>query len=94
MYIRISILAVAALLLALEVIFLPCDYQNPGLRPDLDAGYHTVAGMSNEMILDLDALVCEISFTLLAAAAALVLAQFISKKLQAFREQENAVMDK
>jgi len=80
MSLRIFIISLAALLIALETVFLPCDYVNDALPSQPDAGYHTLAHLNNEMILDLDALVYEVSFTILLAVVALIVTRGISGK--------------
>ncbi|MGB8354444.1 MAG: hypothetical protein WCD79_11180 [Chthoniobacteraceae bacterium] len=80
MYLRIFILIAAALLITLETVFLPCDYVNQTVPSAPDAGYHTMAHFNNEMILDLDALVYEIFFTILAAVIALILTRGVARK--------------
>jgi len=70
---RILILFLTTLAIALESIFLPCDYVNQSLPYQPDAGYHTLSNMNTEMTLDLDALVYEICGTLAAGAVALMI---------------------
>ena len=79
MLLRIFIVAVTALLIALEAIFLPCEFVNKGMAIRPDAGYHTFSDINTEMVMDGNALVYEMGITLLLCAVALTIAQVTAR---------------
>ena len=64
---RLAVVAIISVMLLLECIFLPFTYTDqpdPKLR---NAGFHTLAGKQQDMILDTEALILELVGTLGAA---------------------------
>ncbi|MGB8354311.1 MAG: hypothetical protein WCD79_10515 [Chthoniobacteraceae bacterium] len=75
MLLRIFIVVVTAMLIALEAIFLPCEFVNKGMAIQPDAGYHTFSNINTEMVMDGNAVIYEMGITLLLGAVALTVAE-------------------
>jgi len=76
---RIFILAATALLILLEVTFLPCTYINSAMPYRPDAGYHTFSHINTEMAPDASTLAYEVGFTLVLGVVAFAVVHINAK---------------